>query len=68
MRRDDVVTPGQICNRPRDLQDTVESPRGELKLLHRRAHQRLTRRVELAQDANVGRSLRVSALHTTREA
>jgi hypothetical protein len=46
MRRSDFVTTRQIGNRACDFEDTVECSGAELKLLHRRAHERLARRVE----------------------
>jgi len=48
VRRGDVVAPRQVGNRPRDFENAVERSRWKLKLLHRRAHERLPRRVELA--------------------
>ena len=57
-------------NRPRNLEHAMKYSRTEPKLLtsRRRAHQRLSRRVELAHFAHthIGGPLRVSALHTTR--
>jgi len=50
MRRGDVVIPREVGNCPRDL-DALRAMKGagrELQLLHRRAHARLTRRVEFA--------------------
>jgi hypothetical protein len=61
MRWGDFITVRQIGNRPRDLQDAMERPRRELQLLHRRPHERLTGRVEFAEDAHVGwRHVRVA--------
>jgi hypothetical protein len=66
VRRGDLVTPSQIRNRPRDFEDAMECPCGELQLLHRRPHERLAGRIQPAKDSNIGGPLRVSALHTTR--
>jgi hypothetical protein len=65
VRRGDFVAPRQIGNRPRDFEDAMERPRAQLKLLRRRAHQRLTRRVQLAYFAHIRRR-HVCVAHDTR--
>ena len=55
MRWSNLFTPCQIRNRPRDLEHAMERPRAQLELLHGRAHQRLPRRIELAEDSHIGR-------------
>ena len=61
MCRGDFVTPRQIRNRPRDFEDAMKGARRQLQLLHRRSHQRLARRVELAKHTHIGgRHIRIA--------
>ncbi len=55
MRRLNPFAPGQIRNCPRELQHPMEGPRAHAELIHRAAHERLARLVQLTVITDVRR-------------
>jgi len=54
--RGDLLTPGQISNRARQLQHAVIPARRELQLVHGRLHQAAAGVVQVTELAHLGRA------------